>query len=271
MVSKFLLASLIVITLLRIVLSITSFGCSGCANPIESWLVGFYFIVLFALLAYPAFQVYARMCPALKVLLRLFYMEFIFFIPIWNVLGTIWIFKLITNKDECLTQVSLIICLLGQIVIYAFYIYALQLGYSYVKSYFSQSSSEMALADRLIRLYEPPSDLQPNEIEQFFQKNQTLIDKVQLLDIEKELIKKHFTRRLTNSKANSECSICLENLSSSRLVSSMSCQHEFHYNCLIEWFSVKPSCPLCRASFRKALIARVYQSTDFDHLTCDFA
>jgi hypothetical protein len=40
-----------------------------------------------------------------------------------------------------------------------------------------------------------------------------------------------------------DCPICLE---STNKVSSLPCNHKFHYTCLKEWFKVNRNCPICR-------------------------
>lgn len=47
-----------------------------------------------------------------------------------------------------------------------------------------------------------------------------------------------------------ECSICLESLKlknpEKKIISINSCNHQFHYSCLITWLQIKPICPYCR-------------------------
>ena len=55
--------------------------------------------------------------------------------------------------------------------------------------------------------------------------------------------------------SGSQCSICLENLDSNkRSVTTTECHHTFDNDCLFEWLTHKPSCPLCckRLSDRSA-------------------
>ena len=44
------------------------------------------------------------------------------------------------------------------------------------------------------------------------------------------------------------CAVCLESYSSGKLVSQLErCKHKFHYDCIVTWSEVQPTCPLCRA------------------------
>jgi hypothetical protein len=43
----------------------------------------------------------------------------------------------------------------------------------------------------------------------------------------------------------SDCPICLFQIDTSNIRTTI-CSHEFHRDCLEQWFTVKSSCPLCR-------------------------
>lgn len=48
---------------------------------------------------------------------------------------------------------------------------------------------------------------------------------------------------------NIECAICLEKLVINTTEKRVICGHIFHKSCILSWFSIKFSCPLCRKSF----------------------
>jgi hypothetical protein len=52
---------------------------------------------------------------------------------------------------------------------------------------------------------------------------------------------------ITEFGDNTECSICLDNLQSKKVVKTP-CNHVFHYDCIIEWMGVQMTCPICRES-----------------------
>ena len=56
-------------------------------------------------------------------------------------------------------------------------------------------------------------------------------------------------QKLIDDEQN-ECSICLDSLKSKnpykKNISINSCNHQFHYSCLIKWLQIKPICPYCR-------------------------
>ena len=43
------------------------------------------------------------------------------------------------------------------------------------------------------------------------------------------------------------CSICMEEFSSTKLVTRMDCSHVFHPVCILQWLENKDTCPNCRA------------------------
>ena len=55
--------------------------------------------------------------------------------------------------------------------------------------------------------------------------------------------------------SNSECSICLEQIGSKNVVTTI-CGHEFHHMCLCQYTVTSKStkCPLCRENFAKELV-----------------
>jgi hypothetical protein len=52
-------------------------------------------------------------------------------------------------------------------------------------------------------------------------------------------------------KEQTECSICLTNFEKENMVSSTSCNHIFHHDCIKEWTHYKTSCPVCREELKK--------------------
>jgi hypothetical protein len=47
----------------------------------------------------------------------------------------------------------------------------------------------------------------------------------------------------TNRETSVECAICLDEM---QLVTSLSCRHMFHTDCILEWLRQKNTCPVCR-------------------------
>ena len=60
------------------------------------------------------------------------------------------------------------------------------------------------------------------------------------IDIEKEL------NKLNEKINNEECTICKDEIEEGI---KLNCKHIFHKTCIIEWFNINQSCPLCRTSF----------------------
>lgn len=46
-----------------------------------------------------------------------------------------------------------------------------------------------------------------------------------------------------------DCAICLETMNKGNVEKELPCNHQFHKSCILSWFSVVFSCPLCRMLF----------------------
>jgi hypothetical protein len=51
---------------------------------------------------------------------------------------------------------------------------------------------------------------------------------------------------ITEGEVSEVCSVCQENFQTSEVVKELPCKHHFHTDCIVPWFRVKDSCPLCR-------------------------
>ena len=63
------------------------------------------------------------------------------------------------------------------------------------------------------------------------------------LTVQKPLLKKE---KANIKLFSDECVICLENYESNKKITTLKCDHIFHYDCINEWFDTNQSCPLCR-------------------------
>lgn len=70
--------------------------------------------------------------------------------------------------------------------------------------------------------------------------------------------------RLINSDIVNEnvCPICRESIETN--LHSLSCGHNFHVNCVVEWFRNSPTCPMCRSQ------PETYISRDAKHARSNF-
>lgn len=246
--------AILVLVFFEICYSIATYGSIACNSPIESWLIGFYIIIFFVTLLGPIVRVFHSLPMVLKLLIKIFYMEMIFFVPVWNVLGTCWIIKIFFTSSGCLPTLATLVCLCGQIIIYGTYVYVIQLICSYLKIRISEKEAEQMLSQTLESYYNNMENMRVDSLQAFVKKNKVLLEKMKLLAIERQLIKDHFSRKIALWETENECSICLRRFTSKTLVASVTCSHEFHFKCLVNWLKIKPNCPLCRQSFRPKLL-----------------
>ena len=56
-------------------------------------------------------------------------------------------------------------------------------------------------------------------------------------------------KEITNETLFDEiCSICLEQFQKEEKVTTLQCDHTFHFDCMVLWTKNKDTCPLCRGT-----------------------
>ena len=56
----------------------------------------------------------------------------------------------------------------------------------------------------------------------------------------------------TNSQQIEKCPVCLQLIDRSKSFTSV-CFHSFCFECILQWSSIKLSCPLCKTAFDRIL------------------
>ena len=72
--------------------------------------------------------------------------------------------------------------------------------------------------------------------------NQDIINNRLINKIKKNIIS------VSDIDENSSCSICLDDFNSTTEILFLDCKHIYHSQCILEWITKDPSCPLCRNS-----------------------
>jgi len=76
-------------------------------------------------------------------------------------------------------------------------------------------------------------------------------NKKRKLERAKRIIKK-YTYGVEEKKDKEEiCVICQEDYKNNKKVVKILCSHEYHPQCILEWFKHKPFCPLCKMDMNK--------------------
>ena len=65
-------------------------------------------------------------------------------------------------------------------------------------------------------------------------------------------VKKIFLRLKNRKYYTKTCSICFENFKDEDQCRLLSCFHVFHMECIDDWFTRFPKCPLCNKEFRQS-------------------
>ena len=48
------------------------------------------------------------------------------------------------------------------------------------------------------------------------------------------------------AQEGNSCAVCIEDFQEDEKVSQLSCDHQFHPQCIGSWLSIKRTCPICR-------------------------
>ena len=65
------------------------------------------------------------------------------------------------------------------------------------------------------------------------------------------IAKQGFTKWAGEALRHSECSICMNDLTSNCMVKTLGCGHCFHSDCIAKWLVLATSCPICRGTVEK--------------------
>ncbi|KAG9142449.1 hypothetical protein Leryth_018235 [Lithospermum erythrorhizon] len=66
--------------------------------------------------------------------------------------------------------------------------------------------------------------------------------------IRRNLKTKIFKKGNKSEENDETCAICLKDFEEDENIGILSCQHQFHRDCLTNWLINKNSCPMCRAT-----------------------
>jgi hypothetical protein len=243
-----------------IVIAIQNYGSRKCATPIELWNIGNLFIILSGVLIGQVSNISERLPAALSVVFFLFCSGFISFILVWNILGTYWVINNIAMDNHCLSRFGIFVTLMSQSVIYMLYVFGICMAHALYKFHLGNRKEINHFKEKLTELYSDEEQLKTTDIKQFITTHKSLIERVGILDIEKEMILNQMSQQVTEEANFGECSICIMSFEIGNLKSIMSCSHDFHFDCLMDWFKIKPNCPVCRQPFRANLLERYYDS-----------
>lgn len=246
--------------ILALIDGIKNYGHLGCFAPIEAWFIGNYCIILYFVFSF-FFLIFAVCCSAdfvFRLLLWSWAISIVSFF-VWTILGTFFVIINVLAGNHCLSEFDYVWMALWFGVFYGVIVVLI------IES-FREKWKKNELESQLLSIYSDKTWLLKENPQQFMEKYQTLLESLQLLDIEQDLIKKHFTIEVSaDDPDNGECSICLGEFGIADEKTKIGCMHSFHYGCLMNWFKVKPNCPLCKTNFRKALLLELFEERSADN------
>ena len=233
-----------------------SIGCT--LNEIYIWMLG----NLFSFLAFSILNLFhsiRQLYPRLsKIFISIFLPLTLIYTFIWNVMGTIWIVKNTIDGNHCLNTMELFMILFYQVTVYVLFILiTVYLIESFIQNYLLRRRGP-SVKDQLLEIYKNNDTTGKQYIKQFINKNKRILSRMKILAKEEELIKKYYSKSFKEMKPYLDCfcRICMTEYDINDTVCRINCMHFFHYQCLINWFRVKPKCPFCSACFRESLLLK---------------
>ena len=97
------------------------------------------------------------------------------------------------------------------------------------------------------------------DIRTFFRGNEQGLATLPILEAEKQIILRSYTRKAIDDDLEEECAICLSAFTHMCFVCQIACIHRFHPDCILQWFKEKPCCPMCRKPFRFTLFRTFFR------------
>ena len=116
---------------------------------------------------------------------------------------------------------------------------------------------EFRLRRTLRSIYQFPNRFSVERVQRFISENNDSLSQMSLLEFERNLIHSQLTKRLEHPEQTVLCSICFENLVQGNSACILKCTHQFHPECIRTWLDIKPNCPICKKSFRLAILERL--------------
>lgn len=175
---------------------------------------------------------------------------------IWSLLGSMWIIQNLLFGNKCL-PLLLSICILWvmmitHIAVIISLLAAVAMGFKILL----HKGDENSVKKKLLEVYNNIDKINPDKIIELLCKYRDVIDTMTLLKEEKTIIKTQFSTNIHQPVYDSECIICLIEFKKNDMLTSFDCSHNYHFDCITEWLTVKPDCPCCRRSFRPSLLKK---------------
>ena len=238
--------------------TIRNYDDKNCATPIPLYEIGNISIILllFILNLTNDLPIQNNYFKCIKILL---YVSLIPFFFIWTILGTVWIIQNIVRENDCLNTTQIIFIFIGQAIIYFVYIFLIFIFFSFAREFYRNSKKQQNGKKELLLFYENPKNMKDLDVDEFLTKY-TILEKASILEKEKEIFLNYCKIPKSDLKEEDNCVICLDSLKSKGDCLKVGCTHHFHASCILDWYKVKPRCPMCKRYFRDYLMKKYMES-----------
>ena len=225
-----------------------------CATPIPLYEIGNISIILllFILNLSNDAPIQNACFTWMKILTYVLLVPFFF---VWTLLGTIWVIQNIILKNDCLNTTQIVFLFIGQSIIYFCYFFLSCVFFAVVRKFYLKSKKQEDGKKGLLLFYKNKEIAKNLDVDKFLT-DYTVLESTGVLDTEKELFLKHCKISKNDLKDDDSCVICLDSLKEKGECLKVGCTHHFHASCILDWYKVKPRCPMCKRYFRDYLMKK---------------
>ena len=227
-------------------------GCNP--QPLSLWYSGMLTILWSYVLMYHIASLFGHVPNFAACLMVMIFPVVFLFKFVWMILGTIWLIQNIVVGNQCLTLFNLIFMIFILLLWYLIYISFIVALVKRVREDITKRRDTNNMTAKLLELYKDKSKVKDFDIHKFKEKYSPVLTSMPLIDAEKDIIEEYFTTEVEESSNGDSCAVCLNEFAPGDRKCKIGCTHEFHVDCVVGWYKVKPSCPYCRESFRDAML-----------------
>ena len=228
--------------------------------PIRFWLIVNYFMV-FSLRIWSHVVSWTNLLSEPRrqflyvILLSIAFVQVSFMLA-WAIIGTIWLFAAISPYNDCLNGNNLIAAIITLVILFSLVLVFIGYGIycGIIQNRHRGLSADFQCA--LEEIYTDKEKLSESKLESYIKANLEAIRQTKLISPEDAIIKANFTTTC-NEVLDDYCGICFAGFEERDGVTNVGCCHLFHCECIIEWYRIQPSCPVCRQAFRPNLLKAI--------------
>lgn len=225
----------------------------GCSTPIIDWIMSEYIIVSFVVFITFSNDIHPAWLNNSLYILTMVCIIFLFF---WNFIGTYWLISNYADGNKCLGFIYFVLVLFYQLFIYAVFFNLIYIVFRELYNELQMLKRQKEVYIELLEIYNEGTNTSEHNLNQWLLDNKVILERIDLIDTEKYIIKTKFTK-IAETSYSEDCSICMQEMKEGDSIINICGSHNFHEDCVVDWFKVKPQCPLCKVFLRPILLKHI--------------